>query len=321
MASPGTDVKLSEDRVKGYRNFLNKLWNANNFLITNNCEFTEVDKTPNFKININKWIYSKLLETKDKTEKNLKDYRFDEASKNAYQFAWHSYCDWYLELSKTILFSDDESAKNEVRQVSAYIFKQILILLHPFIPFITEEIWLKNKFDNSGKNFLMLTNWPMGEVQKDLSTAQVEKIISIISELRSFKNELNVRPGSFIDISIKGISKSEQSFFIENETILKKLGRINNLFNKDLEKPAATLMVSGDLFKLYFAEDVDLKLIKESLTTRQMKYQDEMKKISQRLANKAFVDRAPKDIVDQEKKNYNNLKNDVERISITIKGL
>ena len=80
-------------------------------------------------------------------------------------------------------------------------------------------------------------------------------------------------------------------------------------------------MVSGDLFKLYFAEDVDLKLIKESLTTRQMKYQDEMKKISQRLANKAFVDRAPKDIVDQEKKNYNNLKNDVERISITIKGL
>ena len=235
MASPGTDVKLSEDRVKGYRNFLNKLWNANNFLITNNCEFTEVDKTPNFKININKWIYSKLLETKDKTEKNLKDYRFDEASKNAYQFAWHSYCDWYLELSKTILFSDDESAKNEVRQVSAYIFKQILILLHPFIPFITEEIWLKNKFDNSGKNFLMLTNWPMGEVQKDLSTAQVEKIISIISELRSFKNELNVRPGSFIDISIKGISKSEQSFFIENETILKKLGRINNLFNKDLE--------------------------------------------------------------------------------------
>ena len=321
MASPGTDVKLSEDRVKGYRNFLNKLWNANNFLITNNCDFTKIDKIQNLTININKWIYSELLEAKDKIEKNLKDYRFDEAAKNAYQFAWHSYCDWYLELSKTILFSEEEIAKDEIRKVSAYIFKQILILLHPFIPFITEEIWLKNKFDNSGKDFLMLANWPIGNLDKDSSTNQVEKIISIISELRSFKNELSVSPGSFIDISIEGISKNEQSFFIENETILKKLGRISNLIDKDLTKPAATLVVSGDMFKIYFAEDVDLELIKESLKTRQNKYQDEMNKISLRLDNKGFVDRAPKDIVEQEKTNYNNLKNDIKRISVTIESL
>ena len=321
MASPGTDVKLSEDRVKGYRNFLNKLWNANNFLITNNCDFTKIDKIPNLTININKWIYSELLEAKDKIEKNLKDYRFDEAAKNAYQFAWHSYCDWYLELSKTILFSEEEIAKDEVRKVSAYIFKQILILLHPFIPFITEEIWLKNKFDNSGKDFLMLANWPIGNLDKDSSINQVEKIISIISELRSFKNELSVSPGSFIDISIEAISKNEQSFFIENETILKKLGRISNLIDKDLTKPAATLVVSGDMFKIYFAEDVDLELIKESLTTRQNKYKEEMNKISQRLDNKGFVDRAPKDIVEQEKTNYNNLKNDIKRISVTIESL
>ena len=321
MASPGTDVKLSEDRVKGYRNFLNKLWNANNFLITNNCDFSKIDEKPSLSININKWIYSELIETKNKIEKNLKDYRFDEAAKNAYQFTWHSYCDWYLELSKTILFSEDEKAKDEVRQVSAYVFRQILIILHPFIPFVTEEIWLNNKFDNSGKDFLMLANWPSGEIESDSSNNQVKKIISIVSELRSFKNELSVSPGSFIDISIETVSKKEQSFFIDNEIILKKLGRIRNLHNKDLDKPAATLMVSGDLFKVYFDEDVDLKLIKKNLTTRQDKYQEEMNKISERLANKSFVDRAPKDIVDQEKTNYNNLKNDVERISITIKGI
>ena len=321
MASPGTDVKLSEDRVKGYRNFLNKLWNANNFLITNNCDFSKINEKPSLSININKWIYSELIETKNKIEKNLKDYRFDEAAKNAYQFTWHSYCDWYLELSKTILFSEDEKAKDEVRQVSAYVFRQILIILHPFIPFVTEEIWLNNKFDNSGKDFLMLANWPSGELESDSSNNQVKKIISIVSELRSFKNELSVSPGSFIDISIETVSKKEQSFFIDNEIILKKLGRIRNLHNKDLDKPAATLMVSGDLFKVYFDEDVDLKLIKKNLTTRQDKYQAEMHKISERLANKSFVDRAPKDIVDQEKTNYNNLKNDVERISITIKGI
>ncbi|MDA7467989.1 valine--tRNA ligase [Candidatus Pelagibacter ubique] len=321
MASPGTDVKLSEDRVKGYRNFLNKLWNANNFLITNNCDFSKIDEKPSLSININKWIYSELIETKNKIEKNLKDYRFDEAAKNAYQFTWHSYCDWYLELSKTILFSEDEKAKDEVRQVSAYVFRQILIILHPFIPFVTEEIWLNNRFDNSGKDFLMLANWPSGELESDTSNNQVKKIISIVSELRSFKNELSISPGSFIDISIETVSKKEQSFFIDNEIILKKLGRIRNLHNKDLDKPAVTLMVSGDLFKVYFDEDVDLKLIKKNLTTRQDKYQEEMNKISERLSNKSFVDRAPKDIVDQEKTNYNNLKNDVEKISITIKGI
>ena len=167
----------------------------------------------------------------------------------------------------------------------------------------------------------MLANWPSGEPKKDLSTSQVEKIITIVSELRSFKNELSVSPGSFIDISVKSVSKNEQLFFNENEIILKKLGRINNIFIDDIDKPAATLMVSGDLFKIYFAEDVDLELIKRNLTTRQNKYQEEMNKISQRLASKAFVDRAPKDIVDQEKTNYNNLKNDVERILITIKGI
>jgi valyl-tRNA synthetase len=114
MASPGTDVKLSEDRVKGYRNFLNKLWNANNFLISNECDFNSNEK-PNFTLNINKWIYSELIEVKSTIEQNIKDYRFDEAAKHSYKFAWNSYCDWYLELSKTILYSDDDSAKNEVR--------------------------------------------------------------------------------------------------------------------------------------------------------------------------------------------------------------
>jgi valyl-tRNA synthetase len=321
MASPGTDVKLSEDRVKGYRNFLNKLWNANNFLITNKCDFTNIDKIPNLSVNINKWIYAELIEAKSKIEKNLKDYRFDEAAKNAYQFAWHSYCDWYLELSKTILFSDNEGAKSEVKKVSSYVFKQILILLHPFIPFVTEEIWLKNKFDNSSKNFLMHANWPTGKINKDNNTEQVENIINIISEIRSFKNELNVSPGSFIDMSINNINDDQKDFINNNEIILKKLGRINNILSDDLDKPAATMVVSGDLFKIYFDKDVDLKLIKENLTSKQNRIQDEMNKISQRLENKSFVDRAPKEIVEQEKTNYNNLKNDIDKISVTIKGI
>ena len=321
MASPGTDVKLSEDRVKGYRNFLNKLWNANNFLITNKCNFKNIEKAPKFKANINKWIYSKLIQTINKTEKNLKDYRFDEAAKNIYQFVWHSYCDWYLELSKTILLSEDEKAKKEIREMSGYIFKQILIIAHPFIPFITEEIWLKNKFDNSNKDFLMLTNWKSGKFNKDVDYKEVEKMINIISQIRSFKNELGVSPGSFIDISTSKINKKERSFLNKNGIILKKLGRINNFYSKDQKKPFAGLVISSDLFKIYFDENVDLGLIKDNLTKRQNKIKEEMNKISQKLSNKGFIDRAPKNIVDQEKTNYNNLKNNVEKISLTIESL
>jgi len=321
MASPGTDVKLSEDRVKGYRNLLNKLWNANNFLITNNCDFKTNNKVPNCKININKWIYSKLIDTKIKIEKNLTNYRFDEAAKNAYQFIWHSYCDWYLELSKTILFSDNQKEKKEVKEVSTYIFKQILVIMHPFIPFVTEEIWLKNKFDNFSKDFLMLTNWPSGKPKKDHNSKEVDKMINIISQIRSFKNELNVSPGSFIDIFIGKINKKNQSFLTKNENILKKLGRINNFYKKDQNKPSATMMISGDIFKIYFDENVDLNLIKENLAKKQSKHKEEMNKISARLANKGFVDRAPKNIVQQERINYNNLKNDFEKISLTIKSL
>ena len=101
---------------------------------------------------MNKWIYFELVKTNNKAKKYISNFRFDEAARVIYQFVWHSYCDWYVELSKTILFSKNQKAIKEVRIASSYIFKQILILMHPFIPFITEEIWLKNKLDNSKKN-------------------------------------------------------------------------------------------------------------------------------------------------------------------------
>ena len=143
----------------------------------------------------------------------------------------------------------------------------------------------------------------------------------MISSIRSFKNELNVSPGSFVDLSINKIAKKNRSLMDNNEIILKKLGRINNFFEKDQDRPSANLVISGDIFKIYFDENVDLNLIKENLQKRQTKYQDELDKISQRLSNKGFVDRAPKNIVEQEKTNYSNLKNDIKKISLTIESL
>ena len=321
MASPGRDVKLSEDRVKGYRNFLNKLWNANNFLSMNKCDFKKSKKSPKIKLNINKWIISELNQTTKEIEKNIKDYRFDEAARNIYQFVWHSYCDWYLELSKTILNSKDKKSINEVKLTTSYVFKEILVLLHPFIPFITEELWLKNKLDKLNSSYLMHTNWTLNKIKSDKNIKEVQKIIDLISQLRSFKNELNVSPGSFVDMSLANLPKKDQDFIIKNEIVLKRLGRINNFFDSEKNKPSANLVIAGDIFKIYFDQSVDLSLIKENLLKRQSKYEAELDVISKRLSNKSFVDRAPKNIVDQEKNNYNELQKNIDKISITVKGL
>ena len=321
MASPGRDVKLSEDRVKGYRNFLNKIWNANNFLIQNECSFNNVEKPNDLKVNINKWIYSEFLTKKDEIQKNIKGYRFDEAAKNAYQFVWHSFCDWYLELSKTILFSDNQDAIKEVRNVSSFIFREILIILHPFIPFITEEIWLKNKLDKNSNDFLMYANWSNENSTKDREIDDVYKIIEIITSIRSFKNELGVSPGSLIDISLKNTSKETIDFFNNNQIVVKKLGRINNILDKDLDKGSATLVINGELFKLYFEQDVDLEIIKNNLSKKHSKIKEEMNKINTRLSNKSFTDKAPKDIVEQEKTNFDNLEKDAKKIELTLESL
>ena len=321
MASPGRDVKLSEDRVKGYRNFLNKIWNANNLLKQNDCNFDEIEKPKELKVNINKWIISEYYSINNQIKQNIKDYRFDEAARNAYQFVWHSFCDWYLELSKTILYSDDKSSIEEVKKVSAYIFREILIILHPFIPFVTEEIWLNNKLDKDSSEYLMLANWSDEKPLESNEYNDVSNIIEIITSIRSFKNEIGVSPGSLIDISLANTNSKTQDFFNKNEIVLKKLGRISNILLEDQKKSSASLIIKGELYKMYFEQDVDIKTIKDTLLKKHSKIKDEMDKINTRLSNKSFIDRAPKDIVELEKSNFNNLEKDAKKIQLTLENL
>ena len=136
MASPGRDVKLSKDRVTGNRNFITKIWSANNFLKLNKCKLNKNININSIKLPINQWIFNEFVETQNLVSKNLEAFRFDEAAKNAYQFVWHSYCDWYLELLKPIFNSSSKSELNEAKFFSSFMLSNILKLLHPFIPFL-----------------------------------------------------------------------------------------------------------------------------------------------------------------------------------------
>ena len=244
---------------------------------------------------------------------NYEKYRFDFASKNLYDFIWNDFCNWYIELSKIDIKSkDSKKIESKIFHLEE-LFKNIILLLHPTMPFITEELWLKNKLDKP-KNYLMFANWSNKKANKDKQIKEVENIINLISQLRAFKNELNVSPGSFVDMSISTLSKNDQLFIKKNQTVLKKLGRINSFLDTDKDKASANLVIKGDIFKIYFDQSIDLSLIKENLLKRQQKYQSELDGILKRLSNKSFVERAPKNIVDQEKNNYSNLKKDIDKI-------
>ncbi len=321
MASPGRDVKLSEDRVKGYRNFLNKIWNANNFLIQNNCKFENIETPNDLKLNINKWIFVEFTNTNEKIKKSIDSYRFDEAARIAYQFVWHSFCDWYLELSKTVFYSENNENIEETRNVASFIFTQILVILHPFIPFLTEEIWLKNKLDKDGKDFLMLKNWSEASFNKDKDSDEVNEIIEFVSSIRSFKNEIEISPGSFVKILVNKINPKIKKFIENNSNTLKKIGRINEFVTEDIKKSSANLVIKGEIFKIYFDEDVDLSKIKETLLNKKNKIEKEMEKINTRLNNKSFIERAPNDIVEQEKSNFINLEKDVNKLNYTLESL
>ena len=168
----------------------------------------------------------------------------------------------------------------------------------------------------------MYANWITAtKLKKDKNIENVNEIIDMISSIRSFKNELNVKPGSFVDISIEKLDNRKQTLFLQNQIVIKKLGRVNSIFKNDLSKQSANLVISGEILKLYFDKSIDLDLIRQNLSKKQSKIRQDLDIVAKKLNNSSFVERAPKHIVEQEKNTYNKLKNNLDKINLTIKSL
>src|SRR5665213_3139473 len=160
MAAQGRDIKLSEQRVEGYRNFATKLWNAARFAEMNECRQAAAFNPHRVNETINKWIVDELSRTVAEVTKGLEEYRFNESAGDLYRFVWNVFCDWYLELAKPVLQGNEESAKRETQSTLAWTLDQILKLLHPFMPFITEELWSQTAYDAPRSTLLALAEWP-----------------------------------------------------------------------------------------------------------------------------------------------------------------
>ena len=324
MASPGRDVKLSKDRVTGYRNFITKIWSANNFLKLNNCKHKKKTDVQKIKLTINQWIYSEFCKTNELIKKHIKDFRFDEASKVLYNFVWHSYCDWYLEFLKPIFNSKNKSSILEAKQFSSYMLSNILKLLHPFVPFFTEHVWQVNKYNKEEKSDLINSDWPVSKKMKlyKKNSEEIDCIIDIISAIRSTKVQLNVPPKEYCDIVYFNKSKKIKKFINNNIEIIKQVGRVNNIFSKiDKIDSIIQIIILKEKIGLKFQSNIDLSAQKSKLSNKLNDLEKKLVSLNQKLNNKNYIKKAPKDIIANDKILFKDLKIEQTKLKSIVSSI
>ena len=300
MAAMGRDIKLAESRVEGYRNFATKLWNAARFCEMNDCfEAGEFDPPKPHCRSRNGW--SAKWCARKTPSRRFEAYRFNDASNGVYQFIWNSFCDWYVELAKPALQGDDANAKAEVQAASKWAMVQALRLLHPFMPFVTEEVWAKTA---KRDNHLMLDVWPSlsDSLINQAADTEINWLIEAIGEIRSVRSEMNVPAGAQVPLVVVGADAATQKRLSETNAVLKRLARLADISEADAVPEGAVQAVLGEAtLALPLADVIDVDAEKARLTKDIGKAEGEIKKISGKLGNQGFLDKAPEAVIEENK--------------------
>ncbi|MCX7614020.1 MAG: valine--tRNA ligase [Caldimicrobium sp.] len=324
LAAQGRDIKLSESRIEGYKHFINKIWNAGRFILMNIQDLKEKDLADiNFDnlLPFSKWILTRLDQTIKKVREKLEEFEFDQAAMSAYHFLWDDLCDWYLEISKVYLKRDDKKA--ETMALLYTVFSETLKLLHPFIPFITQELWSYLPFKK--EIYLLREIFPQ---HKGLELSVEEKfltslVMEIISVIRNIKAEYNLSSQKNIPIYYKNKRVILDKIKTEVE-IIKFLARLNEIVFKEEHKrelgEVVAILSSGELY-FNLKDFIDFEREKQRLIKEKSKIVDKVHMIERKLNNSQFLERAPADIVDKEKESYKELSHRLRRIEELIKGL
>ena len=317
MAAQGRDIRLSEKRVEGYRNFITKIWNAVKFCEINNCEYKDIDCNE-VKNDFNLWIINELDKCKKTTQSAIEDYKFNEAANELYKFTWNIFCDWYLELSKNVYDNKNDKEIKEMRNVTSYVLKNILIMLHPIMPFFTEHLW-KEAHSILGKSpaKAIHTAWPKSFVTKELDCRQIDELINIISLIRSTRSELNVPAKARIDIYFEP-NKNLENLLNLYSTSLNSMARANPVSVKkpDQNEGMVQIILNDGLIYLSLKDIIDFKVESERLSKNLDKIETEIIKINKKLADKSFVLNAPEEVVNEQKERLNEYtisKNKIEK--------
>ena len=303
MAAMGRDLKLSIDRVMGYRNFGTKIWNAARFAKLNNCESSANFFPSSVKHSINKWIIFETINLNKEVNNALNSFRFNDASYHLYSHIWSKFCDWYIEFSKPLFSGLDEEIKLETQQTYAWVFEQCLIMLHPFMPFITEEIWLQKK---DRKKLIIHQTWPDLDKLSNIDNRpqkEINWLIDLIQEIRSARSEINIPASLKIDLVIINLNIKLKEFFDNNKIFIERLARVKNIdYSSSIQKGSINISIPGIECFIPLDNLVDLNKEKARLEKTFEKLKSEQLMLNGKLKNKIFLEKAPQDVVDKIKK-------------------
>jgi valyl-tRNA synthetase len=302
LTTQGRDVKLTTARVEGYRNFATKLWNATRFLEMNECRRVEGFDPKTIEHRLNRWIAGETERAVGEVETALKAYKFNEAAGAAYQFVWGIFCDWYVELAKPLLTGNDEAARAETQATAAWALDQILPLLHPFMPFITEELWEKTgEHGPKRTSLLALAPWPklLGLSDPD-ADAEIGWVVSLVSEIRSVRAEMDVPAGAKMPLALVNASAETRARAERHDETLKRLARLDAItFEASAPKGAAQIVVGDTTGAIPLAGVIDMSAEAKRLAKEIDKTVVEIKKVTDRLGNPQFMAKAPEDVIDE----------------------
>ncbi|WP_320178149.1 valine--tRNA ligase [Roseovarius pacificus] len=303
MAAMGRDLKLSTQRIAGYRNFGTKLWNAARFAEMNGAVGSS-GEIPQPTATVNKWIVGETAKVRETVDEALENFRFNDAANALYAFVWGKVCDWYVELSKPLLLDGDEATKAETQATMAWVIDQCLILLHPIMPYVTEELW-----GTLGERQKMLihADWP-GYSAADLVDADADRemnwVISVIEQVRSARAQVHVPAGLYVPVLCTDLGEAEQRAWDRNEVMIKRIARIESLTHVDaLPKGSITVAVEGGHLGLPVADIIDVAEEKARLERTLGKLEKELGGLRGRLNNPKFVASAPEDVVEEAREN------------------
>jgi valyl-tRNA synthetase len=327
LAAQGRDIKLAESRVEGNRNFATKLWNAARYAEMNHCVLVQGFDPAQNRLTVNRWIAGALADTASRVAQAIDEFKFNEAAAALYQFTWGTFCDWYVEFTKPILTGADEAAKAETRATTAWALAEIVHLLHPIMPYITEELW-KHLSGGGARGMLITARWPSypAQLTDRAAMAEMDWVVALISAIRAARSEMNVPAASEIGAYIMESGADGTSWIAAHRDLVTRVARLERIDAPSAEerqrllatKSAIQVVVGGATLSLDLAGTVDLDKERARLAKEAGSLEGEIAKVAQKLGNQQFLAKAKPEVVEEQRERQMELRASLDRVRAAL---
>jgi len=320
MAAQGRDVRLDPARVAGYRNFGTKLWNATRFAQMNGVSRNDTLWLGDAKLTINRWILTELTRASQEITDGITAYRFNDAAAAAYRFVWNLFCDWYLELLKPVFTGEDEAARAESQAVAAFVLDEIYKLLHPMMPFMTEELWARTAGEGQERSGLLChARWPQPDFEDAEAAAEINWLVELVSGIRSVRAEMNVPPAAIAPLVVVGAAEGTRARLERHDAAIRRLARVGSIEHASTPPAASAQIVVGEATAcLPLGTLINLETENARLTKELGKVTEEVARIHKKLSNERFVANAAPEIVAAEREKLADYQNTQEKLTTAL---